>query len=258
MSKKPHIDINCDLGEGFGNWRIGDDERLMQLITSANVACGFHASDPVLMLKTVEMAQSLGVAVGAHPGLPDLYGFGRRRIEITTAEAYAYCVYQIGALQATLRTFGLRMRHIKAHGAFHELLRDDMELGRAFAQAIRDTMDNPILFWPAPTESAAVVLAARALGVRVVAEVYADLMYGSDGRIIPEHPHKLQTDTDRSYAQMRRFLQEGSVLDMDGRTLPVQAETISMHGDGPNAVEVLEAIHRAIRDSGYEAMAFDI
>jgi UPF0271 protein len=258
MSTKPSIDINCDLGEGFGRWKIVDDARLMGLITSANVACGFHASDPVTMLNTVRSAKTLGVSIGAHPGLPDLYGFGRRRIDIASTDAYAYGVYQIGALQATVRTVGLPMRHVKAHGAFYDLLKEDMALGRSFAEAVRDTMSTPVLFWPAPIETAAVVIAARDLGVRVVPEIYADLNYDANGFIIPEHPQKMAMDVEKAYTQMRHFLDDGYVVSSDGAALPVRAETISVHGDGPNAVEVLEAVRRAIDDAGYEARPFDV
>ena len=147
MLKK--MDINCDMGESFGNWNMGDDVGMMPRITTANVACGFHASDPVTMLETVRLAKQHNVTVGAHPGLPDLLGFGRRTMNITPEDAYAYVVYQVGALQGALATQGMKLHHIKPHGAFYSVLKTDEQLASAVAQAIKELSDDPILYWPA-------------------------------------------------------------------------------------------------------------
>ncbi|MEQ8697091.1 MAG: 5-oxoprolinase subunit PxpA, partial [Bauldia litoralis] len=146
------IDINCDCGESFGNWSMGADEALMPLITTANVACGFHGGDPLVMQRTVADAHRNGVAVGAHPGLPDLVGFGRRRMDISPAEAYAAVVYQVGALKGFLAPLGMTLHHVKPHGALYGMLNDQDDLAAAVAEAIRDTCPSPLLYWPAPVE----------------------------------------------------------------------------------------------------------
>ena len=159
------MDINCDMGESFGNWSMGDDAGMMPFITTANVACGFHASDPVTMLSTVKLAKGYQIAIGAHPGLPDLLGFGRRAMNITPEDAYAYVVYQVGALQASLATQGLKLHHIKPHGAFYSVLKTQTELADAVAEAIQKLSDQPMLYWPAPTSAA---LPSAALQSRAV------------------------------------------------------------------------------------------
>ena len=148
------MDVNSDMGESFGNWVMGNDAALLPFVTTANVACGFHAGDPVTLVRTVRLAKQNGVVVGAHPGLPDLLGFGRRAMKISPEDAYAYVVYQVGALQATLAVEGMRLHHVKPHGAFYSVLKADEELADAVAEAIGQLSPEPMLYWPAPTDSA--------------------------------------------------------------------------------------------------------
>jgi 5-oxoprolinase (ATP-hydrolysing) subunit A len=246
MLKK--MDINCDMGESFGNWNMGDDVGMMPRITTANVACGFHASDPVTILETVRLAKQHNVTVGAHPGLPDLLGFGRRAMNITPEDAYAYVVYQVGALQGALATQGMKLHHIKPHGAFYSVLKTDEQLANAVAQAIKELSDDPILYWPAPT-SAAMPTAAKKLGIRVVGEIYPDLNYAPDGSLIIQREKHL-TDVVFAAAQVRRYVETGKVEANDGTLVELDAESLCIHGDGPNSVEVAAAIHHTLSDLG--------
>jgi len=177
------MDVNSDMGESFGNWVMGNDAALFTFVTTANVACGFHAGDPVTLVRTVRLAKQNGVVVGAHPGLPDLLGFGRRAMKISAEDAYAYVVYQVGALQATLATEGMRLHHVKPHGAFYSVLKTDDELAEAVAEAIMQLSPEPMLYWPAPTDSA-LPRAVRKRGGRVVGEIYVDLEYAPDGSLV--------------------------------------------------------------------------
>lgn len=234
------IDINCDMGESFGNWNMGDDVGMMPRITTANVACGFHASDPLTMLQTVALAKEHGVAVGSHPGLPDLLGFGRRAMNITPEDAHAYVVYQTGALQAALKVHGMQLHHIKPHGAFYSILRTDEALADAVASGIAALSDKPMLYWPAPTD-AALPTAARKHGIRVVGEMYPDLHYAADGSLVLQRT-KHETDVNFAAAQVQRYVESGKVEAVDGTLIELDAESLCIHGDGPNATDVGDAI----------------
>ena len=214
------IDINSDLGESFGNWSLGNDEAVIPEITSANVACGFHASDPVTMIRTVGLCKQHGVEVGSHPGLPDLLGFGRRPMRITPDDCYAYVLYQTGALQAVLAAEGLTLHHVKPHGAFYSILREDEPLAAAFCEAVLALMPEPVVYWPEGRDLA-LPRAARERGIRVVMEVYVDMDYAPDGAIVIQR-HKGLTDLDKAAAQIRRFLEDGVVLDDRGRADPAR------------------------------------
>ena len=243
------IDINSDLGESFGNWRLGDDEAVIPEITSANVACGFHASDPVTMIRTVGLCKQHGVEVGAHPGFPDLLGFGRRPMRITPGDCYAYVLYQAGALQGVLAAEGMTLHHVKPHGAFYSVLREDDPLAEAFCDATLALMPEPVIYWPEGPELA-VPRAARERGIRVVMEVYVDMDYAPDGAIVIQR-EKHRTDLDKVSAQIRRFLEDGVVQATDGSLLPLEAESICVHGDGPNALEVIGALRQTITECGH-------
>lgn len=246
--KKTRIDINCDMGESFGNWVMGDDAGMMPHITAANVACGFHAGDPVTLLRTVRLAREHGVAVGAHPGLPDLLGFGRRPMKITPEDAAAYVVYQVGALQAALALHGMPLSHVKPHGAFYSILRVEEDLAAAVAEAIAGLSPEPVLYWPAPTD-AALPVAARARGVRVVGEIYPDLEYADDGSLILQRA-KHETDVARAAAQVRTFVETGEVETVSGKRLALEADSICIHGDGPNAVDVVRGVRAVLGEVG--------
>ena len=242
------MDINCDMGESFGNWKMGDDEGMMPRITTANVACGFHASDPVTMVDTVRLAKKNNVAVGAHPGLPDLLGFGRRAMNITPEDAYAYVIYQVGALQGALAAEGMKLHHVKPHGAFYSVLKTNDELAAAVAQAIDELSDDPILYWPAPT-TAAMPMAAKKRGIRVVGEIYPDLIYAPDGSLILQR-EKHETDVEFAASQVRRYVESGKVEANDGTLVELDAESLCIHGDGPNSVQVADAIRAMLDDIG--------
>ncbi|MEM7541341.1 MAG: 5-oxoprolinase subunit PxpA [Pseudomonadota bacterium] len=245
---KTTMDINCDMGESFGNWNMGNDEAMMSRITTANVACGFHASDPVTMLETVKLAKAHNIAVGSHPGLPDLLGFGRRAMNITPEDAYAYVIYQTGALQASLAVHGMTLHHVKPHGAFYSVLRTEEALAEAVADAIAALPDVPMLYWPAPTD-AALPSAAAKKGIRVVGEIYPDLSYNADGSLRLQR-EKHETDVDFAAAQVKRFVETGQVEAHDGALVSLEAESICIHGDGPNCTEVGDAVRQMLADLG--------
>ena len=247
------VDINADMGESFGNWRLGNDEALSREITTANVACGFHGSDPVTMLRTVRTAHEHGVVIGAHPGLPDLLGFGRRTMDVSGEDIYAYFVYQIGALQGVLAANGLTLHHVKPHGVLPAMLRQSDELAGAAADALVD-LGRPLVYFPSPLDRGAFLLAAKERGLRVVGEIYPDLAYRPDGSLIIQR-HKGLTDLEQAAAQVRRFLESGCVLAEDGSEVPLEAESVCVHGDGPNAVEVAQTVRKAIAESGGEVGA---
>jgi UPF0271 protein len=249
------LDINCDCGESFGNWPMGADEAIIPLITTANVACGFHGGDPMVMQKTVALASDNGVAVGAHPGLPDLVGFGRRKMDVSPNEAYAMVVYQVGALKAFLEAKGMTLHHVKPHGALYVMLHDQDYVAAAVAEAIRDTSPSPLLYWPAPVEMHALPRAARKLGIDVVGEVYFDLAYDDDAKLIVERK-KTPKDLADVARRLRRYLKEGVVESQSGKAIPLVAETICVHGDGPNSVEIAETIRAVLAEEGVKAEAW--
>lgn len=252
MSMARTIDINCDCGESFGNWVMGADEAIIPLITTANVACGFHGGDPMAMQKTVALAAENDVAVGSHPGLPDLVGFGRRRMDITPAEAYAMVVYQTGALTAFLAAKGMTLHHVKPHGALYGMLNDQDDIAAAVAEAIRDTCPSPLLYWPAPVEIHALPRAARKLGIDVVGEVYFDLAYTDEAKLVVERKKTAKDLTDVA-RRLRRYLAEGVVESQSGKPIPLAAETICVHGDGPNSVEIARTLRTVLAEEGVRA-----
>jgi UPF0271 protein len=241
------IDINCDCGESFGNWQMGADESLLPLLTTANVACGFHAGDPQVMMRTIGLAQEHRVAVGAHPGLPDLLGFGRRRMQIAPAEAHSYILYQAGALKAMLEARGMALHHVKPHGALYAMLNDDSELAAAAAQAIVEVCPRPLLYWPAPTKGNALPDVAASRGIRVIGEVYVDLDYDRHGRLILQR-RKEAVDLTRVRRRLEEFIATGSVASVTGETVAMPAESICIHGDGPNALDILKTVRDVLAE----------
>jgi UPF0271 protein len=242
------FDINCDLGESFGNWRLGDDEVMMPLVTTVNVACGFHGGDPVVMARTAALAREHRVAIGSHPGYPDLLGFGRRRFSLTPEEAAAYIRYQTGALRAFLDAEGLELHHVKPHGALAGYLRDDVSVAAAVADAVAGFGPRVAFYFPAPVTGAPLFDELRERGVRVVGEIYPDLSYSPEGELIIQRA-KHDTDVEFAAAQMRSFLADGVVEAEDGTRVPLEAESVCVHGDGPNAVAVAAAIRRVIEEA---------
>jgi 5-oxoprolinase (ATP-hydrolysing) subunit A len=255
MSRLKSIDINCDCGESFGNWTLGADEALLPLITTANVACGFHGGDPLVMQRTVAIARENGIAVGAHPGLRDLEGFGRRQMRITPDEAFAMVVYQTGALKAFLDAAGMRLHHVKPHGALYAMLNVEEDLAEAVARAIVDTCPAPLLYWPAPVELHALPKAAKAAGIKVAGEVYFDLGYTDDARLVVERK-KTEKKLDDIAGRVRRYVRDGEVISVNGKPIAIDAQSVCIHGDGPNAVAIAETVISVLREEGVAIQPF--
>ncbi|MBE2276751.1 MAG: LamB/YcsF family protein [Rhodobacteraceae bacterium] len=243
------LDINCDMGESFGNWNMGDDANVMRKITTANVACGFHAGDPVTMMNTIAMANENNVAVGAHPGLPDLLGFGRRVMTISQDDAYAYVAYQVGALQAFLRAQGMKLNHVKPHGAMFHLMRD-AENSKAALDAILDVAPDAAFYWPGPMGREPITAAAAERGMTVIPEAYPDLDYTQDGSLIVERKKKW-VDPSLIYDRVCQILQHKELTTEAGNAVPMDVPSVCIHGDGPNALDILDAVRRAATDSGF-------
>lgn len=246
------LDLNCDMGEGFGAYTMGNDIAILDHVTSANIACGFHAGDPGTMRRIVSAAIAKGVAVGAHPGLPDLQGFGRREMKITPAEAYAMVLYQIGALAGFASAAGGRLNHVKPHGALYNMAVKDRKLSDAIAQAVRDFDPGLIFFGLAGSE---MIKAAEALGLRAANEVFADRSYQDDGSLSPRGlPDAMIEDPDQSLAQVRQML-AGSVTALSGKVVPVRADTLCLHGDQPGALDFARHIRGALTADGVALQA---
>jgi len=247
------IDLNSDLGEGFGAWRMGDDEAILEQVSSANIACGFHAGDPTVMMRTVRLAAGRGVAIGAHPSLPDLQGFGRRELRIAPEEAYQLVLYQVGALHAFCRAGGVPLSHVKPHGALYNMAARDQPLAQAIAQAVRDFDPALVLFGLA---GGALVEAGRAAGLQVANEVFADRTYQADGSLTPRsRADALLTDPAAALAQVQDMVFAGAVTATDGTRVPIRADTLCLHGDGPGAVALARALRRGLEARGVRVAA---
>lgn len=247
------IDFNCDMGEGYGAWRMGDDAALLDHVTSANIACGFHAGDPATIRRTVKAAVEKGVSIGAHPSLPDLQGFGRRTMNISPAEVYDITVYQVGAVAAFAHACGGRLSHVKAHGALYNMAARDRALADAIAAAVRDVDSSLVLFALSGSE---LVAAAQAAGVTAAAEVFADRSYQDDGSLTPRgRPGAMIEEVKISIEQVKRMVLDGVVRAQSGKEVPVRADTLCIHGDQPGALEFAQRIRAALVEAGVEICA---
>lgn len=248
------IDLNCDMGESFGTYVLGYDEQAMPFVTSINVACGFHASDPDNMAKTVILAKKNGVAVGAHPGFPDLVGFGRRSMAMTPEEVKNAVMYQIGALDAFCRASGLKMQHVKAHGALYNMAEKDLSFGLAIAEAIQAV--NPELYMLCLANSQMVV-AAQQKRLPYVAEAFADRAYTEEGTLVSRKiDGSVIHDVDKVVSRVVRMVKDGSVISLSGKEVPIEAQTICVHGDTPGAVEMVKALRLALEKENIGLKAF--
>jgi UPF0271 protein len=242
------IDLNCDMGESFGAWKMGDDAAIMPLISSANVAAGFHAGDPATMRATVALAAAHGVAIGAHPSLPDLAGFGRRAMKVSAGEVHDLVVYQAGAVAAFARAAGSRLHHVKPHGALYNMAAKDEALADAIAVAVHDLGGDVLLYALA---GSAMIEAAARHGVRAVAEVFADRSYQADGTLTPRgEPGAMITDEGAAVAQVLSMVERGRVRALDGSEVQVDAGTLCLHGDQPGAVAFARALRAAFDGRG--------
>lgn len=249
-----YVDINCDMGESFGAYAMGNDRDILNYISSANIACGFHAGDPATMRKTVRMALEKGVAIGAHPGLPDLVGFGRRNMDISPQEAYDMVAYQIGALQAFVQAEGGTMQHVKPHGALYNMAATRAPLAEAIAEAIYRVNPGLVLFGLSGSE---LVSAGERIGLKTAHEVFADRTYQQDGTLTPRtQPDAMITDTDQSLQQVVRMVKDGKVQSRQGVDVSIKADTICIHGDGAHALEFARSIHEAFANAGIEPRSF--
>ena len=242
------VDLNADLGESFGAYTIGMDAEVLKYITSANVACGFHAGDPVVMQKTVQLAKEAGTRVGAHPGYPDLMGFGRRNLNVSPAEAKAYIKYQVGALLAFTKAAGIRMQHVKPHGAFYNMAAVNEVLAVAICEGIKEVDPDLILLGLAGSKH---IKAAERVGLRCASEVFADRGYMNDGTLVPrKQPGAMVHDRRLAIERTVRMVKEGCVETIQGEIIPIRADSICVHGDNPDAIGFVSEIRARLESEG--------
>ena len=247
------IDLNCDMGESFGAWTMGADAEIMPLITSANIACGFHAGDPATLRRTVRLAIDHGVALGAHPSLPDLQGFGRRAMKITPEEMYDLVLYQAGALAAFARAAGAKLHHVKCHGALYNMAANDEGLSTAMAHAVKDLGGEVMLY---ALSNSLMMDVARKQGLRVAGEVFADRSYQDDGTLTPRgRPGAMIEDEAKAVAQALAMIEAGHVTAQSGKRVPVAPDTLCLHGDQPGAVAFARALRASFKQRRIELAA---
>ena len=247
------VAINCDMGEGFGRWDLGPDREIMDFITAANIACGFHAGDPSRMAATVRLAASKGVGVGAHPSYPDLQGFGRRLMDMEPDEVRDFVMYQIGALQAFARACGTRVEHVKAHGALYNRAADDEATAQAVVEAALQLDPDLVIVALSGSRMEQV---ARALGARVAAEAFADRGYDARGRLVSRrHPGAVIHDPDVVAERVWTMIREGRVKAVTGEWVPVRADTVCVHSDSPGALAILRRLHQSLTARGVELVS---
>jgi UPF0271 protein len=247
------VDLNCDVGESFGVYTLGRDAEILEFVTSANIACGFHAGDPATMRKTVHLALEKHVAIGAHPGFPDLIGFGRRVIETSPQEAQDLVTYQVGALLAFVRAEGATLRHVKPHGALYNMAARNAALARAIADAVQRVDPQLVLVGLSGSE---LVRAGEDAGLATASEVFADRTYQADGSLTPrQRPGATITDPLEAARRVVGMIERGSVLSEQGTEVPVRADTVCIHGDTPDAVAYARAIRQHFAAAGMEVRA---
>ena len=244
------IDLNCDLGESFGNYKLGLDEEVIKYISSANIACGYHASDPLVMSQSVKSAKENGVAVGAHPGFPELMGFGRRNMSVQPNEAKAYVQYQVGALNAFCRANGVKLCHVKPHGALYNMAGKDYALSKAICEGIYEIDPDIILLGLSGSQ---MLKAAADTGLRCAMEVFADRAYEEDGSLVARtKPGAVITDENESISRVIGMVKNGTVTTITGKEIPIQAQSVCVHGDGVKALEFVKKIKAALENEGIE------
>lgn len=248
------IDLNCDLGESFGAYTIGNDAAILDYVTSANIACGFHAGDPTVMQKTVELALAKNVKIGAHPGLPDLVGFGRRNMNLAPDEAKNIVIYQIGALQAFTTALGGRVEHVKAHGALYNMAAKDARLAQAIAEAVYAVDANLVLYGLAESE---LIAAGKRVGLKTANEVFADRTYQQDGTLTPRSkPHAMIETDAEAVRQVMTMVKDGYVNTQQQTSFTVEAHTVCIHGDGAQALPFAKYIHETLTNNQINVAAY--
>jgi UPF0271 protein len=248
------IDLNCDMGESFGTYVLGYDEQAMPFVTSINVACGFHASDPDNMARTVKLAKKHGIAVGAHPGFPDLVGFGRRSMALSPDEIQNTVMYQIGALDAFCRSEGIKMQHVKAHGALYNMAEKDLAIAVAIAAAIKAVNSELYMLCLANSQ---MIVAAKQVGIPCVAEAFADRAYTDEGTLVSRKlPGSVIHDIDQVVNRVIKMVRDHSVISITGQEVPIQMQTVCVHGDTPGAVNMLKSIRVELEKENIALRAF--
>jgi 5-oxoprolinase (ATP-hydrolysing) subunit A len=244
------VDLNCDLAESYGYYKIGNDKEVLKQITSANIACGYHAGDHNVMMETVKMAKAFGVKIGAHPGFPDLHGFGRREMKVSNEEIYNMTVYQIGALAAIAKACGTKVNHVKPHGALYNMAAKDRGIAEAIAGAVADVDSSLVLFGLADSS---LVKAGMKRGLPVAHEVFADRTYQPDGSLTPRSQmNAMIHDSDLAISRVVRMVREGKVEAVDGTDIEIKADTICIHGDEPQALDFAVALKEELKAEGIE------
>ncbi|MDX8365223.1 5-oxoprolinase subunit PxpA [Cytobacillus sp. IB215665] len=243
------IDLNCDLGESFGAYTIGQDDAILDYVSSANIACGFHAGDHNVMAKTVKLAKEKNVAIGAHPGLPDLIGFGRREMKVSPEDVYHFVIYQLGALQAFCTVHKVDMQHVKPHGALYNMAATDIQIAAAIANAVKAVDSQLVLFGLANSK---LIEAGQELGLSTASEVFADRTYQQNGTLTPRSEHNaLIHDDNIAVNQIIRIVQEKIVTAVTGENIHLRADTVCVHGDGPQALMFVKKLFKALSDKGF-------
>lgn len=246
------VDLNSDLGESFGAYKIGMDSAVIPLVSSANVACGFHAGDPAVMAKTVQLCKDSQSAIGAHPGYPDLVGFGRRNMAVSPADVKAMVTYQIGALDAFCKAAGIKLQHVKPHGAMYNMAAKDEALAKAICQAIYEYDKDLILMGLANSQ---MLVQAKAMGLRCAAEVFADRAYEEDGTLVARtKPGAMIEDEDLAVSRVVRMIKEGKVTAITGKDIAITADSVCVHGDGPKALAFVGKLRAAFAAEGIEVV----
>lgn len=247
------IDLNCDLGESFGTYSLGMDEEVLKYITSANIACGWHAGDSLVMEKTVALAKKNNVAVGAHPGYPDLVGFGRRNLSVSPKELKTYVKYQVGALFAFAKSEGVKMQHVKPHGAMYNMAAKDYKLALAIAEGIKEVDENLILMGLANSE---LIKAGKDVGIKVANEVFADRAYNDDGTLVARTlPGAVIHDKDLAIKRVIKMVKDGKIESINGKIIEIVPQSICIHGDNPEALEFSKNIKEALIKEGIEVVS---
>ena len=243
------LNLNADLGESFGPWPMGSDDAILRIVNSANVACGFHAGDPLVMFNTVALARQHGVSIGAHPAYPDLQGFGRRRMDIPLGELEAMLIYQIGALEACARAHGQRVSHVKPHGALSNVACADRKVADAVARAVYRLDPALILLAPAASQ---LIAAGRDQGLPVVEEVFADRAYMDDGNLVPRsQPGAMIHGAEASLLHVKRMVEESALISINGKRISVNPQSICVHGDNADAVATAQTIKEGLVKLGF-------
>lgn len=243
------IDINCDMGEGFGLYSHGNDDEMLKYISSVNIACGFHAGDPHVMRETVKKAKEYDIAIGAHPGFPDLLGFGRRKMTATMNEVKDYITYQVGALNGFAHAYDVKLQHVKPHGALYMQAMEDREIARAVLESIAEIDDELIVF---AVNNSEVIYEATKMGIPVVREAYADREHTEDGSLVLTRQGPAINDYKKLADRVVRMVKEKKVLTFDGKDVAIEAETVCIHGDTAGADLLAKAVVEALEKSDIE------